>query len=76
MTLEEATVNELLDEVTRRITSAMAANGHAISGYPSEAGRDLAIAKTHIEDAQTRYNSARYRMKGTWKRADPDKEGA
>lgn len=39
----------------------------------SEAGRDLALAATHLEDALTRYNSARYRMMGTWKRADPDR---
>jgi len=36
------------------------------------AARDLALAKTHLEDALTRYNSAQYRAKGTWKRADPD----
>jgi hypothetical protein len=39
----------------------------------SEAGRDLALSRTHLEDALTRYNSAQYRKKGTWKRADPDK---
>lgn len=35
--------------------------------------RDLSIAITHLEDALTRYNSACYRMAGTWKRADPEK---
>lgn len=35
-------------------------------------GRDLSIAITHLEDAMTRYNSAQYRRKGVWKRADPD----
>lgn len=39
----------------------------------SGAGRDLALAATHLEDALTRYNSGRYRMLGTWKRADPDR---
>jgi hypothetical protein len=34
--------------------------------------RDLALAATHLEDALTRYNSAQYRRKGTWNRADPD----
>ena len=36
-------------------------------------GRDLALARTHLEDALTRYNSAQYHRRGTWKRADPDK---
>lgn len=39
------------------------------------AARDLALSATHLEDALTRYNSARYRMKGIWKRADPDARG-
>lgn len=39
----------------------------------SEAGRDFALAATHLEDTLTRYNSGRYRAMGTWKRADPDR---
>lgn len=39
---------------------------------PEEA-RDLSIAITHLEDALTRYNSARYRRAGTWQRAEPDR---
>jgi hypothetical protein len=38
-----------------------------------DAGRDLALAFTALEDAATRYNSACYRFAGTWKRADPDR---
>jgi hypothetical protein len=39
-----------------------------------DAGRDLSIAYTALEDAATRYNSACYRIAGTWKRADPDRK--
>lgn len=39
----------------------------------TDAGRDLSIAHTALEDAATRYNSACYRLAGTWKRADPDR---
>jgi len=35
--------------------------------------RDLAVARTALEDALTRYNSAQYRIRGTWERRDPDK---
>jgi hypothetical protein len=34
--------------------------------------RDLSIAITAIEDALTRYNSAQYHERLTWKRVDPD----
>lgn len=36
------------------------------------AKRDLALSATHLEDALMRYNSACYRVLGTWKRADPE----
>lgn len=36
------------------------------------AARDLSLAITHLEDALTRYNSACYRLAGTWNRRDPD----
>lgn len=45
------------------------------SSTPADRGpeaRDLALSITHLEDALTRYNSSRYRRKGTWGRADPD----
>lgn len=42
----------------------------------SDAGRDLALSLTHLEDALTRFNSAQYRIAGTWKRADPEKGSA
>jgi hypothetical protein len=42
------------------------------SAFDGPARRDLALARTHLEDALTRYNSACYRINGTWKRADPD----
>ena len=35
--------------------------------------RDLALVRTHLEDALTRYNSACYRRLGIWQRADPDR---
>ncbi len=34
---------------------------------------DLEQAKLHLDDALTRYNSARYRMAGMWDRADSDR---
>lgn len=37
------------------------------------AARDLALTITHLEDANTRYNSARYHQKLVWQRTDPDK---
>lgn len=42
--------------------------------YPPKAKRDLALSRTHLEDALTRFNSAQYRIKGTWVRSDPEKE--
>lgn len=38
------------------------------------AAREFALSITHLEDALTRYNSARYRQEGDWHRNDPDKE--
>jgi hypothetical protein len=35
--------------------------------------RDLELSREHLEDALTRYNSARYRMNGTWGRQDSDR---
>lgn len=43
---------------------------------PGPVARELALSRTHLEDALTRYNSAQYRKAGTWKRADPDAPGA
>lgn len=43
------------------------------SGHDGSVARDLALSRTHLEDALTRYNSAQYRIRGTWKRLDPDK---
>jgi hypothetical protein len=37
------------------------------------AARELALAITHLEDGNTRYNSARYHQMGRWQRVDPDK---
>lgn len=38
-----------------------------------DVGRDLSLSITSLEDALTRYNSAAYRLRGTWGRQDPDK---
>lgn len=66
--MEEETFNQLVNEA---ITIADGRRDKAQA--PGEA-RDLAIAITALEDALTRYNSSRYRSKGTWKRADPDRD--
>ena len=64
----------------RQTESSNRSRGEAALQQPPEirdqhsaAARDLALTITHLEDANTRYNSARYHQMGTWKRADPDK---
>lgn len=37
-----------------------------------DAGRDGSLAHTSLEEALTRFNSLCYRLRGTWKRMDPD----
>lgn len=69
-----ATFNDCANEMFVILADRAVQNGASPDNYQADAGRDLALAKTHLEDALTRYNSARYRMGGTWKRADPDKE--
>lgn len=49
-------------------------NEKKLEAVDGGAARDLALANTHLEDALTRYNSACYRIAGTWKRADPERE--
>jgi hypothetical protein len=41
--------------------------------YDGDVKRDLALARTHLEDALTRFNSAQYRLLGIWNRRDPEK---
>lgn len=64
--MHEETFNELVSQAL-----AQAESRRAVAHTPEEA-RDLSIAITHLEDALTRYNSSRYRHRGTWKRVDPD----
>jgi hypothetical protein len=73
------TLNELLALAAQRIAEkndeiAVAREG-GTDDYDRfrDAGRDLSIAYTALEDAATRYNSACYRIADTWKRADPDR---
>lgn len=61
------TFNQLLNEA---LGIAQARRVDAATTF--DAARDLSIAITAIEDALTRYNSACYRIAGTWKRVDPD----
>lgn len=63
------TFNELLALAGQRLESMQQA---AQADADRDAGRDTALAFTALEDALTRHNSARYRLAGTWKRADPD----
>lgn len=51
---------------------ALAQALRAAYGPDQGVARDLSLAITHLEDALTRYNSACYRIDGTWKRRDPD----
>lgn len=60
------TVNEMGNEIMRRLEEKIRYSG------PGQAGRDFWLAKTHLEDALTRYNSGRYHENGTWVRRDPD----
>lgn len=68
--LTEATFNqlgarmlELIDEAKTQLRDKIDAGMEA---------RDLALSATHLEDALTRWNSSRYRRRGSWGRADPD----
>lgn len=64
--LTDYTVNELGSEIHDRI------NALRNKPYGGEVQRDLALARTHLEDALTRFNSAQYRIKGLWERRDPE----
>jgi hypothetical protein len=64
--MDGLTFNELGAAMMERInTQLLNATG--------DTARDLALARTHLEDALTRFNSAQYRLAGTWKRADPER---
>ena len=75
-------IDELEDKVARELTFnelvALAGlrlefRSEAQPAVDADEARDLALVRTHLEDALTRYNSACYRRAGTWKRADPDR---
>lgn len=73
----ELTFNELVALAGIRLAQKSAMIGQQASPDVTmsvDAGRDLSLAHTALEDAATRYNSACYRLGGTWKRADPDWE--
>lgn len=63
---ELPTFNELGAEMMARLEELLG------TGEPGTVKRELALSKTALEDALTRFNSACYRMAGTWKRADPE----
>ena len=66
MTAEATTFNE---HVNAAVGIAAAKRAGTSDGAVA---RDLSLAITHLEDALTRYNSSRYRERGTWRRDDPD----
>ena len=65
----ELTFNELL-AVAGGYLAPMQQAAHVHQNQ--DAGRDVALAFTALEDALMRHNSACYRIAGTWKRADPE----
>ena len=73
------TFNELLALAGQRLTDKVdrAENwmGNTSVSDKVDTKRDCALVQTHLEDALTRYNSACYRLVGTWKRVDPDRKG-
>lgn len=82
-TREELTFN---DHVNAAIDIARVARGESrlmsrdpltvapeVGAMHNDAARDLSLSITNLEDALTRYNSARYRQAGMWDRADSDK---
>lgn len=68
----DLTYNELLALAGQRLNDRIAELGLVVDEAKVDTGRDLSLAHTALEDAATRYNSARYRANGTWKRGDPD----
>lgn len=68
--LDDFTTNELLAVVKARVEGRRLALG----GANAAAARDFSVSITALEDAATRYNSGRYRERGTWVRSDPDKD--
>lgn len=56
-----------------RITEAQATARIPVGVEAGDVLRDLALSRTHLEDALTRFNSAQYRLRGTWDRRDPEK---
>lgn len=74
--IERSTDALTFNQLGERMHAAIAFRRAEARLLPDEradlAGRDLALANTHLEDALTRYNSARYHALGTWQRRDPD----
>lgn len=71
------TFNELLALAGQRLDVRAGQVRHTMGNSDEQAtidaGRDCSVAHTALEDALMRYNSATYRLKGTWKRVDPDR---
>ena len=65
--MNEYTVNELVNEAIKR------ADEFRSNTADSGAARDYSLAITHLEDGLTRFNSAQYRLAGTWNRRDPER---
>lgn len=68
----ETTYNEHGNAMLRRVAELFELGDVVLVGN-EDAIRDLELARCHLEDALTRYNSARYRMNGTWGRQDSDR---
>lgn len=71
------TFNELLALAGLRLAERAHQVRHGMGNSDEQtvidAGRDCSIAFTDLENAAMRYNSACYRIKGMWKRVDPDR---
>ena len=65
------TFNEHGNAMLARIAELRISANSAPDG--SAAIADLDLARTHLEDALTRFNSACYRIAGTWGRADAER---
>lgn len=77
-TAGELTFNELIAlagvELTHKAFIVRHSMGNSDKIDVIDAGRDCSMAHTSLEDALMRYNSACYRINGTWKRMDPDSQ--
>jgi hypothetical protein len=69
----EQTYNEHGNAMLTRIENVLESEELYIAKDWDDACIDLRQAKEHLKDALTRYNSATYRIRGTWNRVDPDK---